>query len=487
MIAKCLMKIASFVTAVSITLAVPSGAWAQPHHADADDAPTKTPIKHLVVIFQENISFDHYFGTYPYATNPPGEPPFHAKDDTPRVNNLLTSGLLHDNPNSTQPFRLDRTQAWTCDEDHGYASEQKAFDRGLMDKFPEDTGEGHATSTVPPFCNFVTVPTLQNTVMGYYDGNTVTAIWNYAQHFAMSDNSYGTSFGPSTPGALNLIAGNTNLGTVMNSSRGQASGSTVGDLAGGGSTGNVIGDARPAFDDCAPTGKTYIQASGTGTGPGHDNIGDLLIAKNLTWGWFAGGFTPSSVLGGIATCATSSVGVAGGVTTAQQDYVSHHTPLLYYATVGGKPTNVHHLPYTGVIGEYDQANHQYDLNDFWTALKSDQLPAVSFLKFKAINDGHPGNSDPLDEQSYLTYTINKLEQSEEWGEIAVVVLYDDSDGWYDHQMNPVIHQSESVGDDFLTDTGKCGAYPPPNPGPSPAERSLQSWSSAALDGHLTLG
>ena len=45
--------------------------------------------------------------------------------------------------------------------------------------------------------------------MGYYDGNTVTALWNYAQHFAMNDNSYGTNFGPSTDGALNLISGQT--------------------------------------------------------------------------------------------------------------------------------------------------------------------------------------------------------------------------------------------------------------------------------------
>ena len=46
-------------------------------------------------------------------------------------------------------------------------------------------------------------------VMDYYDGNTVTGLWNYAQHFAMSDNSYDTMFGPSTPGALNLVSGQT--------------------------------------------------------------------------------------------------------------------------------------------------------------------------------------------------------------------------------------------------------------------------------------
>src|SRR6266566_336182 len=60
---------------------------------------TATPIKHLVVIFQENVSFDHYFGTYPNATNPSGEPSFHAAPDTPSVNGL-TGPLLTNNPNS---------------------------------------------------------------------------------------------------------------------------------------------------------------------------------------------------------------------------------------------------------------------------------------------------------------------------------------------------------------------------------------------------
>src|SRR6202046_4162098 len=71
---------------------------------------TTTPIKHLVVIFDENISFDHYFGTYPNATNPPGEPAFTASPNTPAVNNL-TPTLLNANPDSAAPFRLDRSEA----------------------------------------------------------------------------------------------------------------------------------------------------------------------------------------------------------------------------------------------------------------------------------------------------------------------------------------------------------------------------------------
>ena len=77
-----------------------------------------------------------------------------------------------------------------------------------MDKFVEFTGAGLRKSA--------------SEVMGYYDGNTVTAIWNYAQHFAMSDNSFGTTFGPSTPGALNLISGQTHGATVTSDQAGNA-------------------------------------------------------------------------------------------------------------------------------------------------------------------------------------------------------------------------------------------------------------------------
>src|SRR5690349_964933 len=93
-------------------LAAGAGAIAR----DSDDLPrihTATPIKHLVVIFQENVSFDHYFGTYPKALNLNGETPFRASHHTPVVNNLVTpldvnhnfaplSGidLIRNNPNS---------------------------------------------------------------------------------------------------------------------------------------------------------------------------------------------------------------------------------------------------------------------------------------------------------------------------------------------------------------------------------------------------
>src|SRR3984957_11643887 len=135
---RCVRVFASLLTALTLTIGGPGSLWAQPH--DSDDFQTKTPIKHVVVIFQENVSFDHYFGTYPNATNPAGEPAFHAAENTPTVNGLQTDGLSFHNPNSlnvlntgaVNPFRLDRSQAATTDQDHTYKDEQRAFDSGLM-------------------------------------------------------------------------------------------------------------------------------------------------------------------------------------------------------------------------------------------------------------------------------------------------------------------------------------------------------------------
>ena len=388
-------------------------------NAGGDD--TTTPIKHLVVIFQENVSFDHYFGTYPEATNPANEPAFHAKPSTPTVNGL-TQGLLTNNPNSANPKRLDRSQAVTCDQDHAYTAEQQAFDNDLMDKFLQFTAGGGCTD--------------KSLVMDYYDGNTVTALWNYAQKFAMSDNSFGTNFGPSTVGALNLISGQTH-------------GATTGNVAGNVENGTVIGDPRPllANDDC--TIKTATQTSMTGT-----NVGDLLNHQNVTWGWFQGGFKPSSTTLGGATCATAHMNIGGATVT---DYIPHHEPFQYFASTA----NPHHLPPSSVanIGKTDQANHQYDISDFFAALAANNLPAVSFLKAAAYQDGHAGYSDPLDEQTFLVDTLNKLQASPEWSNTAVVIAYDDSDGWYDHQMGPIVSQSNTA-DDALTGPGSCGTAKP---------------------------
>jgi phospholipase C len=400
-----------FLAAAALAGSLVSGGVVSASSASGSPSDTTTPVGHVVVIFQENVSFDHYFGTYPNATNPSGEPAFTARLDTPSVNGL-NENLLTNNPNLANPQRLDRTMPVTCDQGHAYTAEQKAYDGGLVDKFVQFTG----CAANPPI------------VMDYYDGNTVTALWNYAQHFALSDNSYSDTFGPSTPGALNLVSGQTHGATPPN----------VGTRV---SNGTVINDLDPTFDDCS-AGSTAAMSG--------KNVGDLLNARGITWGWFEGGFAPTTVVGGKAVCGATSTNVAGATVT---DYIPHHQPFQYYQSTA----NPHHLPPTSVamIGHADQANHQYDLSDFWKAAEAGNQPAVSYLKAKAFQDGHAGYSDPLDEQTFLVETINHLQRLPTWRDTAVVIAYDDSDGWYDHVMPPIVNQSNDP-NDALTGPGSCG-------------------------------
>jgi phospholipase C len=455
-------------------------------------APT-TPIQHVVVIYDENISFDHYFGTYPNATNPAGEPQFTAAPGTPSVNGLSpnqwhSTDLLHSNPNLFNPQRLEPSQALTCSQNHSYTPEQQAFDGGLMDKFVQDTQSTSCSASNPnsssygPAAGPITVGThtySTNIVMDYFDGNTVTGMWNYAQHFALNDNSFNTQFGPSTPGALNLISGETN-GTVLHG----GSSSNV-------ANGTTIGDTEPYYDQCS-NNTTAINSDGTPGGTTASmtgqNIGNLMNTAGVTWGWFQGGFTPGATVpagsgttslfdgGSNATyhqgpvarpaCNTShpNIGNAG-----IQDYVEHHEPFQYYASTANpdhvSPSSVSQVGYSDPSGTpLGQAvNHQYDLSWFNQALTQGNLPQVSFLKPPAYENAHPGNSDPLDEQRFVADTINAIEQSQYWPNTAIIIAYDDSDGWYDHVEGPNVHTSADT-TDYLTGTSQCGTSTPPATG-----------------------
>jgi phospholipase C len=398
---RCLVAFTATIPFISMGFADPG--------TDAAGGETTYPISHIVVIFQENVSFDHYFATYPKALNAAGEPRFEAKPGTPTVNGLNQT-LLTGNQNSLQPNRLDRAHAATADQDHEYQAEQQAFDHGLMDKFVQFTGSPENGG-----------PT---TVMDYFDGNTVTALWNYAQNFSMSDNSYGTVTGPSTPGALNLISGQTHGASP--------------DIADTVFEGTDISDADPSGDTASGT-PTF-----TMTGK---NVGDLLNAKGLTWGWFEGGFTNP---------AQTHIGANG---SPKADYIPHHEPFQYYPQTANPK---HNPPTSGVvIGAADPtgANHQYDITFFWQALDAHNLPAVSYLKAPAYQDGHAGYSSPVFEQPFLVETINRLMKSPYWEHIAIIIAYDDSDGWYDHAMPPNVNQSQTPFDVF-TGTGQSGTNPP---------------------------
>jgi phospholipase C len=453
------LLLAAFLIAGASVAVAQASTHGRSHRHDGDRGwgggpATATPIKHLVVIFQENVSFDHYFGTYPHAANTDGSP-FYASPRTPSVNGL-TGNLLTNNPNGANPSRLSHSQALTCDQGHGYTAEQKAYDMGLMDKFIPFTD---VESCSPPDQG---APHL---VLDYYDGNTVTALWNYAQHFAMSDNSYSTVFGPSTPGAINVTGAN-NFGAIcggnLNATPCTAAPGTTPATPGQSQPqgpGTITGDPDPNLDICTATQDGHATGAGTAE-MGGKNIGDLLDQAGITWGWFQGGFASPNYVPGqpssdeeskVCTGAHDNIGGASIL-----DYSPHHEPFQYYP----QTANPQHLPPTSIanIGRQDQANHQYDLKDFWAAADHNNLPSVSYLKAAEYQDGHAGYSDPLDEQTFLASTINHLEKLPSWRSTAVIIMYDDSDGWYDHQMGPIITQSQSTLD-ALTGTGTCGTNP----------------------------
>jgi phospholipase C len=497
--------------------------------AIGDQGSTRTPIKHVVVIFQENVSFDHYFGTYPDAANSDGQP-FNAAPGTPAVDGFLpatdpllpanlqhSTNLLTTNPNTALPQRLDSTPTGagndglgqlTCDQDHNYSDEQNAFDGGAMDRFVQATGTG--SGTAPGTAPGGGAPCTAAQVMDYYDGNSVTGIWNYAQHYAMSDNSYGTTFGPSAPGAINVTSGDTgsvDMTHTVNSPSISSPTSPNADLTADGQGGySLTSDAQPYWDDCST--RDAVAMAGT-------NIGDELNAAGVSWGWFQGGFRPSTSFSAALTAIDNGgqpasqftpdefksygasaanrpanasnqgicnsvhpVGVALGGTGRygyKDDYIPHHEPFQYYASTA----NPHHLTiptnasgtdtlsglatigtdtqsYVSGTPQFNTPNHQYDTSDFNQLvaavsngeLPPSALPAVSYLKAPGYQDGHGGYSDPADEQQFITSTINALMKSPDWHNTVVIVNYDDSDGWYDHVYSGVINSSLSPADNL---------------------------------------
>ena len=273
--------------------------------------------------------------------------------------------------------------------------------------------------------------------------------------------------GQSTRGALNLTAGD-NYGVLCGPQTsvygdvpecGGPASSTATPAPTNGVLGTFVDDTDPYWDVCSQ----WPPAALTGR-----NIGDLLTAAGVTWGWFQGGFTLRQRWQVLDEPRARGVRPRrrrrsrARTRCGSTDYVPHHNPFQYYASTA----NPQHLPPTSVamVGKTDQANHLYDLTWFWEAARAGNLPAVSFLKAPAYQNGHPGNSNPLDEQEFLVRTLNRLQQLPEWRSMAVIIAADDSDGWYDHVMPPIVNQSNTPLDFLCGDKSdgpgaRCGYGP----------------------------
>jgi phospholipase C len=331
----------------------------------------------------------------------------------------------------------------------------------------------------------------------------------------MSDRSFNTTFGPSSPGAINLVSGDTGGVDMTHTANNPSIATAVSpnaDLVADGNGGySLTSDAQPYWDDCST--RDAVAMSGT-------NIGDELNSAGVAWGWFEGGLRPTTAFADALTAtghtgqttatftpdefktagfqnsvphssnqglcdAVHPVGPAlggNGQYGYKDDYIAHHEPFQYYASTA----NPHHLTiptdasgqdtmtglreigtdtqhFDGSTPQFDTPNHQYDMSDFDQLvaaigrgdLPPSALPAVSFLKAPGYQDGHAAYSDPLDEQRFVASEINALMQTPDWRTTAVILSYDDSDGWYDHTFSGITNPSQTVAD-ALTATGQCG-------------------------------
>jgi phospholipase C len=232
---------------------------------------------------------------------------------------------------------------------------------------------------------------------------------------------------------------------------------------GGNGSFTLISDPDPVGDVCSAPTRMLVSMAGK-------NIGNLLNEANVTWGWFAGGFDLRITnANGTTGCKRSSKSPVTGMTIP--DYIPHHAPFQYYPSTAN-PTHSRPKSIEAIGHADDGANHQYDIHDFYDAVKAGNFPAVSFLKEPSYQDGHAGYSNPLDEQTFTVQILNFLQKRPEWKDTAVVIAYDDSDGWYDHQMGPIVNQSTGSRD-ALTGPGACGDGSTALPGVDPANTHAQ--------------
>jgi phospholipase C len=373
--------------AVSIVAAMLFGtAWSA--GAESDNG-THSPIKHTIILYQENISFDHYFGTYGHGSNgiPAGSTLTH------------TDGIQTWGPYA--PTQLSgTTQSRTCDVDHNYSNMIRMVDHGVMDQFLQFgndktvTNPSSSSSTTCPKFETVAAPGTGVTALAnsYYTGTAgdpnapLQNYWKLASQYTLADNFFQGVYGPSTPGAQWLVA----------------------------ATNNTPGDPNPIGDVC----NDYPASISPQDIP---NLGAEASAAGTSWAWFQGGF---------GTCTPTNV----------NGYSPHHDPFQYFTSTA----DLNHTWAFDPRMDYPQANrHQRDLSLLYAALagtpvggQSVSLPAISWVKAPQLEDGHPGYSGPALEDAFVGDLVGRLQASDYWKNTALVIAFDETGGWWDHVAPP---------------------------------------------------
>jgi phospholipase C len=462
------------------TLAASAGA--APPLSDAERLTlVQRSVKYVFVIYQENRSFDSYFGTFPNAEGLYSRVPARlAGFEQPLIN---TDGTM----TTIRPFRIGPAQfaADTDDIDHSHSRmvQKMHVVDGVprMDAFAV-TEERKFSPTGNPS---LAAKQMGELTMAHEDCDTIPFLWNYANHFVLFDHVFEEITGPSTPGNLSIIAAQTGVTQMLLHPEDKVSGS--GD-AGAGVP--VVNDAAPFWGSRSDTtppaekmpvnpltqsryeiqrnltfaslpltleGRNIGKVTSADRDPQND-LPDVLLdvadlsktgaATPIPWGWFEEGYDREP------TDDTAGPMDAAG---RHASYITHHNGPQYFGYVANNP---------------QMRSHLHGLDDFYTAIDTRALPSGGGLYYikggyknlrglkpanpdpkvqKAFvgDDDHPGYSDAQISEAMVAETINRIARSPYWSQSAIILTWDDSEGDYDH-VPPTVRQIVP-GEDVLSD------------------------------------
>lgn len=354
-------------------------------------------IGHIVVIFEENRSFDSLFGTFPGANGIPAPgafPPQRDRDGKiyPLLPPVLDSNLKPPGPDPRFPERLPNApfkiegyvsqQQTTGDMIHAFYQEQLQIDFGAMDRF-------------------VAWSSGASLVMGYWDG-TGTENWRLAHEYTLGDSMFHSALGGSFLNHAFLVCSCAFRWP-------EAPAAIVAQV---GPNGELLKDGQVTPDGYAvnTSRSVYLHAPrDTDTSrlvppQTMPHIGDRMDAKGVTWAWYAGGFDDA---------------MAGHPDPLFQ---FHHAPFSYFQDLAS--------------GTEAQKRHLKDYKDLVADIDAGTLPQVTFYKPIGKFNLHPGYASVADGDIHLGEIVTRLQKSPSWKDTLVVVTYDENGGQWDHVAPP---------------------------------------------------
>ena len=434
-------------------------------------------VKYVFVLFQENRSFDFYFGTYPGARG------LFSQSNTPGFNQPIV--LKDGSVGKISPFLLPQSVTTTAGKsvllypedtdsvNHGHAAIDEKLDldenhipRNDRYAFVEEGLKGTLSSTGLTYTG--PAPTEAQVqkgelVMSHVDCDTAPFLWNYADRFTLFDNFFDTVIGPSTPNAIAMIAGQSGetqwvkhpeLASNVNTTNQQlpvtadpqpfwGSALDVFTPVGakqpvdnpGGVSSNPASNLTFASLPLSFMGQDIVETTAADSNPSFD-LPDVQedikkIAgdgnKAVNWAWFQQGYDHEP---------TDPVGQ-----TTNSNYIAHHNAPQYFGYEANNPTETKaHL--RGLADFYDAVSNQslpssggvfyvrggYGNND-------SLIPRSPSAAVKAAfqgNDDHPGYSDAQISEASLADSVNAIAASPYWSQSAIIITYDETDGLFDH-------------------------------------------------------